>query len=515
MKVVRHRDPPLKLPRSSFSFLAGVASGLLLLGAVGPAVGQSPTQPSLTVLSREGRRALPLSVMNDQEFVFLDDLSALFQLTVREESLGTLTVGYKGRTILLSEQPLASIAGRLVSLPAAPVRSGRRWLVPVEFVNRALGLVYDARLDLRKAARLLVVGDLRVPRVTVRFEGGDPARVVVDAAPRSTSTVSQETAVLTIKYDADALEVSIPPVQPQALIRAIRVVEPSTLAIDLGPRFVSFRSVTETLDETTRVTIELMSAAREAPPAPPGPTSPAAPTPDVPDISALGQSAVFRTIAIDPGHGGDDEGVRGSGGAKEKDLVLAAARRIKATIESRLGIRVLLTRDDDRNVPLDDRTAMANNSKADLLISLHANASFNQVAAGASILYASFGREQSARASLGSVRMPTFGGGSRDIDLVLWDAAQVHHLDRSAELARLLEAEFRQHVALSARSIERAPLNVLESANMPAVLIEMGYLTNPAEEKRMVGADFQNTFAQTIHDAVLKFRDLIESGGGR
>jgi N-acetylmuramoyl-L-alanine amidase len=507
----------LKLPRSSFSFLAALATGLILAGSVGPAGGQNPNQPALTVLSREGRRALPLSVMNDQEFVFLDDLASLFQLAVREESLGTLTVGYKGRTILLSDQPLASIAGRLVSLPAAPARSGRRWLVPVEFINRALGLVYDSRLDLRKAARLVVVGDLRVPRVTVRFEGGDPARVVIEAAPRSTSTVSQENAAaLAIKYDADALEVSIPPVQPQGLIRAIRMVEPTTLAIDLGPRFVSFRSVTETLDDTTRLTVELMSTAREAaPPGPPGPTSPPAPAPDAPDISALSQPAAFRTIVIDPGHGGEDEGVRGSGGAKEKDLVLAAARRIKTTIESRLGIRVLLTRDDDRNVPLDGRTAMANNSKADLLISLHANASFNQGAAGASILYASFGPEQSARSSLGSVRLATFGGGSRDIDLVLWDAAQVHHLDRSAELARLLEAELRQRGTLSGRPIERAPLNVLESANMPAVLIEMGYLTNPAEERRMVGAEFQNTFAQTVYDAVLKFRDLTESGGGR
>jgi N-acetylmuramoyl-L-alanine amidase len=504
------------LPCSSFSFLAAVATGLVLAGSVGPAGGQNPTQPALTVLSREGRRALPLSVMNDQEFVFLDDLASLFQLAVREESLGTLTVVYKGRTILLSDQPLASIAGRLVSLPAAPARSGRRWLVPVEFINRALGLVYDSRLDLRKAARLVVVGDLRVPRVTVRFESGDVARVVIEAAPRSTSTVSQDNAALAIKYDADALEVSIPPVQPQALIRAIRVVEPTTVAIDLGPRFVSFRTVTETVDDTTRLTIDLMSTAREAaPPGPPAPTSPPAASPDAPDISALSQPAAFRTIVIDAGHGGEDEGVRGSGGAKEKDLVLAAARRIKTTIESRLGIRVLLTRDDDRNVPLDDRTAMANNSKADLLISLHANASFNQGAAGASILYASFGPEQSARSSLGSVRLPTFGGGSREIDLVLWDAAQVHHLDRSAELARLLEAELRQRGTLSGRPIERAPLNVLESANMPAVLIEMGYLTNPAEERRMVGAEFQNAFAQTVYDAVLKFRDLTESGGSR
>src|SRR4029077_19973566 len=93
----------------------------------------------------------------------------------------------------------------------------------------------------------------------------------------------------------------------------------------------------------------------------------------------------IRTIAIDPGHGGDDEGARGAGGAKEKDLTLAAPRRAKGIIKTRLGIRVLLTRDDDRNGPIDERTAVANNNKADLFISLHANASMRPTTAGAAI----------------------------------------------------------------------------------------------------------------------------------
>src|SRR5437870_3902288 len=113
----------------------------------------------ITVLAGEGRRALPLTLVSDQEFVALDDLAAAFQLTVHEEALGAITVTYKGKTIVVTpEQALASVSGRLVSLPAPPSRSGRRWLVPVEFISRALTLVYDARLDLRKGSRLLVVG---------------------------------------------------------------------------------------------------------------------------------------------------------------------------------------------------------------------------------------------------------------------------------------------------------------------------------------------------------------------
>ena len=160
---------------------------VILAGLVASVSSQTPAGPSLTVLAREGRRALPIVMVSDQEFVALDDLAAAFQLTVHEESLGAITVTYKGKTIVLTpEQALASVAGRLVSLPAPPSRSGRRWLVPVEFISRALTLVYDARLDLRKPSRLLVVGDVRVPRILVRYDSlGAGGRLTIDATPRA------------------------------------------------------------------------------------------------------------------------------------------------------------------------------------------------------------------------------------------------------------------------------------------------------------------------------------------
>src|SRR5262245_4593137 len=129
-------------------------------------------------------------MVGDQEFVALADLVSAFQLAVREDALGAITVSYKGKTILLTpDQALASVSGRLVSLPAPPTRSGRRWLVPVEFVSRALALIYDARLDLRKPSRLLVIGDLRVPRLAARYEAlGNAARLTIDASPRAAAT---------------------------------------------------------------------------------------------------------------------------------------------------------------------------------------------------------------------------------------------------------------------------------------------------------------------------------------
>jgi N-acetylmuramoyl-L-alanine amidase len=107
-----------------------------------------------------------------------------------------------------------------------------------------------------------------------------------------------------------------------------------------------------------------------------------------------------------------------------------------------------------------------------------------------------------------------FGGGSRDIELVLWDFAQIRHIDQSQELSRIIEESLRERGAIDVRPIERAPFRVLESANMPAVLIEMGFLNNPAQAKVLSGANFQTAFAQAVLDAVIRFRGHLAATAG-
>jgi N-acetylmuramoyl-L-alanine amidase len=479
---------------------------------------QTPAPTPLTMLSKAGRRVLPLVLVNQQEFVAIDELASAFQLTVREDALGALTVTYKDKTIVLTNQALASVAGRLVSLPAPASRAGPRWFVPVEFINRALALIYDVRLELRKPSHLVLVGDVRVPRITVRYDvvatGG---RLMIDATPRANSTVSQENELLSVRFEADALDIDAPPLPPQAaesLVRAVRVLDATTLGVDLGPRVAGFRATTLPVDTTLRLTIDVLAAGTEAKPSAPAVAG------DPPDDvagelrSALGPPASpIQTIVIDPGHGGDDLGVRGPGGATEKDLTLAIAHRLKAAIEGRLGIRVLLTRETDRQVPLEDRTAVANNNKADLFISLHANASFRAATSGAAIYYAAFDPATASGAVAGVDRVPTFSGAMRDLELVAWDLAQTHHLDQSMTFASILEDRFRDRVPLAARPVDSAALGVIESANMPAVLVEIGFLTNPEQERQLAGAAFQNAFVQAVTEAVIRFRDGLAAAG--
>ena len=498
----------------SFFPVAATATAAFLIALAAALSSQTAQPPSLSLLSKDGRRAMPIALVAEQEFVALDDLAAAFQLTVREESPGAVTVSYKGKTIVLTpDQALASVSGRLVSLPAPPSRSGRRWLVPVEFISRALSLIYDSPLDLRKPSRLLVIGDLRVPRITVRYDPlGAAGRLTIDATPRATATVTQEAEHLTIKFDADALDAPNPPLPASAspgLLLAVRLVDATTMAVDLGPRFAGFRATSQPSDTTLRLVLDLVATQTDAAAAPAPPLQPA--PPELPP--AFGQPvSTFRTIALDPGHGGDDEGVKSADGTKEKDLTLAVARRVKAVIEARLGLRVLLTRDDDRSVPVDERTSVANNNKADLFVSLHANGSMRPAVSGAAIYVAAFDRDAAQASAGGGERVLTFGGGSREIELVPWDLAQTRHLDQSAAFAGLLEQAFLDHAPLSAGPVDRAPLRVLESANMPAVLLELGYLTNPEQAKLLAGDALQTAVVQALFDAIVKFRDTWPGG---
>ena len=495
-----------------------IATALLTL-AVTTAVARQGATPRaalpFTVVSADARRPLAASFVGETVMVSLDDLAALFQLAVRDDAMaGGVTIGYKGRTVILTAgQALASAGGRLVSLPAPPVRDGRRWLVPVEFVNRALGPIYGARLDVRTNSRLVLVGDVRVPRVAVRQEAyGAQTRVTIALTPKAPYTISQESGRVLVRVEADALDAALPAFSPLPLLQSIHLAESGlTIVLDLGPRFGSFRTSLAAQDEGgVQVIVDLLSSAAEQ--APPRGGPPALPVPPLPDLQppvAPPTADALRTIVIDAGHGGEDGGARGPTGVLEKDVTLALARRLKSALESRLGVRVLLTRDADQSVPLDDRAALANNSKADLFVSLHANASVRQTVSGAQVYVfsADHAADDLRKTVLPPQTLPTLGGGSRVIEMIPWEMAQLRHLGESGSLAGAVEEQCRDRVRMHPRPVLQAPLRVLAGANMPAVVLEVGFLTNPDDEQQVVSEAFQNVLTQALVDAVIRYRD--------
>ncbi len=491
---------------------------VVLVLVCGPhAQGTAPASP-LTLVAREGRRPVASTILNGQEFIGLDDLAALLQLTVREDALaGGVTVTYKGRTVVAStDQAMASINGRVVTLPAPIARAGRRLLVPLDFIPRAIAPIYDSPIELRRASRLLIVGNVRVPRVAIRLEAaGPPTRLTLDVVPPLVVSTASDAGRVLVRVDADALDIATTPAGA-GLIDQIRTGDQTTtIAIALNARAGMPRISTMTTNESARVLVEVPLAVQQdtAAPTPAPPPAPVpAPTEGPPLLGT--RTAKLQTMVVDAGHGGEDNGARGPKGTLEKQVTLEAARRLKTLVESRLGVRVVMTREDDRAVSLDERDAIANNSKADLFLSLHANASPSASVKGTEVYYLRLdraGEEARRTAAATELILPVVGGITRPIDIIPWDLAQASHVDASSRFASMLEEELEKRVPAGPRPLQQAPMRVLSGANMPAALVEMAYLTNGEQEQRVKSDDFQGAVVEAIYGAVVRFKAYLEA----
>ncbi len=245
-------------------------------------------------------------------------------------------------------------------------------------------------------------------------------------------------------------------------------------------------------------------------PAPAGALSPVAAAPE--------RTLEGVTIVIDPGHGGPETGAVGPGGLQEKDVTLQIARRLASTLPRALSCRVILTRDSDSAVSLDDRTAVANHEKADLFLSVHANSSRAPGARGSETYYLSLEASDKLSQEIAQRENqpgPSSSEGqtrSADLDFILWDLAQSAHIKESSELAEATQQELNGVSGTETRGIKQAPFRVLVGATMPAVLIETAFISNPEEEKRLGSAAFQQSVADAVARAVARFFTHRRSG---
>lgn len=484
-----------------------VAAVVVVIAGVARVASQG-NAPAYTVYTAEGRRTLPFRTNNGVDFVSLDQLAQIFGIQVAEDTLvGGLTLHSKGQTILLIPgQSFASIGpGRVVSLPAAVQRDRNVWQVPVEFIRQVLGPALGLKVEARRPTHVILTGDVRLPQITARLERNGPgARLSLDVQPSTPHRITREGNRLIIRFDAVALEFAA--VAPIAEFATAVRADGTTLLVDLGPSVAGYRADDS---DATHLVIDLFPAGVPPPPPPIVPRPVA--TPDPPVLGLPLPTGAIRTVVIDPGHGGDEAGARGPSGTQEKDFVLQMARRLKSSIEARIGVHVLLTRDNDEAVPQDRRTAMANNNKADLLISLHANASSQPQTRGAQVLSLSLA-DYSSRRGVEITRdlpVPVTGGGSRSIDVVPWDFAQIPFAGQSGVVASILGRQLRDHgVPLYTQPTARLPLRPLVGANMPAVMLEMGFLSNTDDEQALNGAELSGN----IIDALLSTIDEIRRG---
>ncbi|MCX7973479.1 MAG: N-acetylmuramoyl-L-alanine amidase [Candidatus Aminicenantes bacterium] len=220
----------------------------------------------------------------------------------------------------------------------------------------------------------------------------------------------------------------------------------------------------------------------------------------------------IKTIVLDPGHGGLETGAKGPGGTLEKDITLAIALKLKEIIERNLALRVVLTRDQDIDVSLENRAALANNNRADLFISIHANGAFRPKAHGSETYFLSLraSDEEARRLAYLENNSPEFEKKIEEenqdqIMMILWDMAQATFLKQSSELAEIIQIELNKLLGTANRGVKQAPFKVLTGVACPAVLVEVAFISNPEEEIKLRDENFQQAVALAIYQGILNY----------
>lgn len=218
-------------------------------------------------------------------------------------------------------------------------------------------------------------------------------------------------------------------------------------------------------------------------------------------------------IVLDPGHGGHDTGTVGPEGLREKDLVLDVAKRLGALIEERLGSEVIYTRTDDTFVPLERRTEIANEAKADLFLSIHANSSTLHSVAGVETYYLNF---TTSRAALEVAARENAGSQMTIYELqdLLEKIALKDKVEESREFATriqsaLFSASAKGDPKARDRGIRKAPFVVLIGASMPSVLSEIGFISNAHDENIMKRPEYRERLAEALYKGLSGYASTL------
>jgi N-acetylmuramoyl-L-alanine amidase len=221
----------------------------------------------------------------------------------------------------------------------------------------------------------------------------------------------------------------------------------------------------------------------------------------------------LRLIVLDAGHGGHDSGATGPNGVMEKDVVLDVTKRVARLVEDGLGVKVVLTRGTDVFVPLRDRSNFANKQRADLFVSIHANAHPQAVSEGVEVYFLSSEASDSNARQVAAVEngviqleSPASRQKTNVLKSILWDLAQSEFQQESSFMAETVLDSMTKSLRLVTRGVKQAGFYVLGGATMPAILIEIGFLTNLKEERKLGTPEHREAVARAIYSGLAEYK---------
>ncbi|RKZ12438.1 hypothetical protein DRQ50_11945 [bacterium] len=215
----------------------------------------------------------------------------------------------------------------------------------------------------------------------------------------------------------------------------------------------------------------------------------------------------LRTVVIDPGHGGHDVGAVGPHGILEKDVNLAVARELRSWLKRESDLEVVLTRERDEHQDLAARAEAANLADGDLFISLHCNSWFNDSAHGLETYFLSPAQSDWAKSVEAAENAAGGGAPADDVEFIVWELVQNRFISASSHLAETIQAQVTSDLDVPDRGVRQAGFRVLVGAYMPAVLVEMGFVSHAGEERRLGDRRYQQRLAASLGRAVLAYRE--------
>jgi N-acetylmuramoyl-L-alanine amidase len=458
---------------------ARLAVGLMLL-----ALGAGPAGAGLPTVSHEGRRYVELSRVAESLKSRLEAPAEGPQARLRT-STHVVTLTRNWARILLDGSPL------LLDAPVV-VRKGV-WLVPETFMTQVAPRIAPPPTAVvsTPAAGTVALEDLR-SRSYPSF-----TRIVVETSVPIThlveSPAGKEMRIRLVGLGGEAKVESI----NDGFVAEARLERAGADAL----LRVLFEGATgelraSTLEDPPRVVLDF---GRPAEPA----------------IRPRQAAMPLSTIVLDAGHGGHDSGAVGPGGLMEKELVLDVTRRVARLLQDRLQVKVLLSRDADHFITLKDRTSFANRAGADLFVSIHANAHRVAASEGVEVYFLSSEATDNAARQLAAaensviqLEKPSSGrtGRSEIVRTMLWDLAQAEFQIESSRLAETVLDSMSQALRIPNRGVKQAGFYVLGGAAMPAILVEIGFVTNPKEARRLKEPKYRDEIARAILSGLADYK---------
>jgi len=232
------------------------------------------------------------------------------------------------------------------------------------------------------------------------------------------------------------------------------------------------------------------------------------------DLRSEKEKWEFKTIVIDAGHGGKDPGAVGYRGTKEKDIALDVAKRLEKKLSKNMNVKIIMTRDEDVFLGLSERTKIANESNGNLFISIHTNAAEDRRASGFETFLIGPNKNEAAvrvaaRENAVLELEGTTGKKLTNEDLIQATIAQSAFASKSEQFASMVQKEIKKRVQSRDRGVKQAGFYVLMGASMPNVLVELGFISNPSEEKKLRSPQYRDQLATALYRAVEQYQKTL------